>query len=205
MFYAQAFETFGGTVLGEEVFTQGDATVTNQVTAMQNANPESVMVCSYAAGAPAAIKQIRDVSDIPIYTGIAQDGIGWTEGIPGASDVYIAVLASIVGDDPNPARAEFLAKYEAATGNSLENSIGMQGYQMMYAYATAIERAGSIDTGAVQAELDMFTDVELLGQPFTYTPTCHKTVRPMVIMQLQGGELSYSAEPTPQSIPEGKC
>ncbi|MEZ5101720.1 MAG: ABC transporter substrate-binding protein [Thermoleophilia bacterium] len=204
-FTAEAFEAFGGTIAGRDTFQNDDPSIANQISTMQGANPDVVIVCSYLPGAGAAIKQIRDVAEIPILTGIAQDGTFWLEGIPGASDIYVATLASIAGDDARPEINEFVAKYKESTGEDLPVAIAMQGYQMVKILAEGMERAGTTEGDKVGAELDKLTDFPVLGESFTYTPTCHKTARPLTIIQIQDGTLSFAALPQPASIPAGKC
>ena len=204
-FTAEAFQSFGGTIAGRDTFQNDDPSIANQITSMQSANPDAVMVCSYLPGAAAAIKQIRDVTDIPVLTGIGQDGTFWLEGIPGASGIYISTLGSILGDDSEPQVNDFMAKYKTATGEDAPHSLSILGYQMVKMLAYGFDKAGTTDGDKVGAVLDQVKDLDIAGTKFTYTPTCHKTPRPMTVMQIQDGTLSFAAKPEPASIPDSKC
>ncbi|MEZ5101721.1 MAG: ABC transporter substrate-binding protein [Thermoleophilia bacterium] len=204
-FFGEALETYGGTIAGKDTFQNDDPSIANQISAMQSASPDAVMVCSYLPGAAAAIKQIRDVTDIPVLTGIGQDGTFWLEGIPGASGIYISTLGSILGDDSEPQVNDFMAAYQAGTGEPAPHSLSILGYQMVKMLAHGFEGAGTTEGDKVAAVLDTVTDLDIAGTKFTYTPTCHKTPRPMTVMQIQDGTLSFAAKPEPASIPDSKC
>ena len=74
------FEKLGGTMHGEDTFKQDDASIASQITrfkqvAAEKGEPDLLHVCSYGAGANAAIRQIRAAGiDTPLSGGDSMDG-----------------------------------------------------------------------------------------------------------------------------------
>ena len=116
------FEKLGGVMLGEDTFKQDDASIASQITrfkqvAEEKGEPDLLHVCSYGAGANAAIRQIRASGiDTPISGGDSMDGDYWTEAIGNLNDHYTGTYGSVFGDDPRPRVNEFFDRYEEVHG-----------------------------------------------------------------------------------------
>ena len=64
------------------------------------------------------------------------------------------------------------------------------GHSVVYAWARAVERAGTFDSDAVLAKLEKFSDEPLLAGLTTYTPEFHTNfLRPMLIFSFENGKL----------------
>ena len=142
------FEKLGGTMHGEDTFKQDDASIASQITrfkqvAAEKGEPDLLHVCSYGAGANAAIRQIRAAGiDTPLSGGDSMDGDYWTEAIGNLNDHYTGTYGSVFGDDPRPRVNEFFDRYEAVHGERVCCSFALSGYSIIQAFAIAIERAG---------------------------------------------------------------
>jgi branched-chain amino acid transport system substrate-binding protein len=204
-FFATAYETGGGTIIGRDTFQNSDPSVANQVAAMQQADPDVAVVCSYLPGGAAVMNQIRDVSDVPIETGIAFDGDFWLESVGDISDVYVSTVGAPISEEPNPVRQAAYAAYEELHGEAAPHALSIEGYQIIEILAEAITRAGTTEGVALAAELDKFTEFESLGEKFTYTPTCHRTSRPLTIVGIQNGMLEFDSIPEVPEFPPSPC
>lgn len=185
------WEELGLEIAGQDIFTSDDESIAAQISALQQSGADSVVLASLPPQGPSALVQIRAAGiDLPIFGAQAFDGVYWLEAIPDLSDFYIPATASIYGDDPVESRNAFFDRIEEETGAPATNSnYPLSGYTSVQALAIAIERAGTTDTAAVAAELDAFTDEDLIIGPTTYTPTCHiPSGRPLLIIEYTDGQ-----------------
>ena len=185
------WQELGHEIAGQDIFTSDDESIATQISALQQSGADSVVLASLPPEGPSALVQIRAAGiDLPIFGAQAFDGVYWLDAIPDLSDFYIPATASIYGDDPVEARNEFFARIEDETGAPATNSnYPLSGYTSVQALAIAMQRAGTTDTAAVAAQLDAFTDEDLIIGPTTYTPTCHiPSGRPLLIIEYSDGK-----------------
>ncbi|CAB4892295.1 unannotated protein [freshwater metagenome] len=188
--FTARWKELGGTIAGEDIFNSDSTSIASQISAIKASGADSIMVASLPPEGPAALLQIRAAGiDLPMMGAQAFDGTYWVESIPDISNFFIPATASIYGDDPVAARNAFFARIKTETGTAAANSnYPLSGYSSVEALARAIERAGSTDTAKVAAELDKFTNENLLIGPTTYTSSCHiPTGRPLLIIEYVKG------------------
>ncbi|MGH6932189.1 MAG: ABC transporter substrate-binding protein [Dongiaceae bacterium] len=188
----------GGETVGADTFMQEDASIASQITrykdtAASKGEPEVMLLCSYVPGATSAIRQIRAAGiDVPIMGGDSMDGDYWVEGVPGLNEHYAVTFGSKWGDDPDAGINAFFEAYRAKFGEP-ESSFPLNGYSMVQAVKIAAERAGSLETEAVLAELNKFTKEPLLWGATTFTPETHiDLIHPMTVVQIQNGKGSFA-------------
>lgn len=208
--FLEHWSKLGGEVIGVDTFMQDDPSIASQITRYKNAaaekgEPDVLMLCSYVPGAVSAIRQIRAAGiDVPIVGGDSMDGDYWVEGIPGLSDHYTVTFGSMYGDDPRPEVNAFFESFREKYG-APDTSFPLNGYSVVEALKIAAERAGSLDTDAVLAELNKFVKQPLLWGPTTFTPDTHiDLVHPMAIIQVQNGKGSHAETMTVEDPPELK-
>jgi branched-chain amino acid transport system substrate-binding protein len=208
--FLEYWKKLGGEVVGVDTFMQEDASIASQITrykqaAAEKGEPEVMMLCSYVPGAVSAIRQIRAAGiDVPIIGGDSMDGHYWGEGVPGLSDHYAVTFGSMYGDDPRQEVNDFFERYREKYGEP-ETSFPLNGYSVVQAFKIAAERAGSLDSDAVLAELNKFDKEPLLWGETTFTPEMHiDLVHPMAIIQIQEGKGSFADLLTVEDPPELK-
>ncbi len=181
-------------LLGEDVFKNTDASIAAQVTRIKNLEnpPDIIYICSYPPGAAMAIRQIRGAGiDTTILGNLGMGGPFWLSSVPGLSNYYAISYQTLLGDDPRPRILEFQDAYKARWEEEPQTSYIGNGYSVIQAWATAVERAGTTDTDAVLAELEKFRDEPLLVGPTTFTDELHiQTQRPQLIVQVNDGKMS---------------
>jgi branched-chain amino acid transport system substrate-binding protein len=192
-------------LLGEDTFLNGDSSIAAQITRITSlpTKPDVIFFCSYAPGGPSAIRQMRAAGiDAAILTGESLDGDYWIGTVPDLSNFYVVNYGSKYGDDPDPAVNEFFKRFEAKYGKPADVSYGLRGYSAVQAWATAANKAGSLEGAKVAAVLDTFDKEPLVIGPTTYTPELHiQTVRPMSIIGVTGGKFSAVGRYTVESFP----
>jgi branched-chain amino acid transport system substrate-binding protein len=194
-----------GTIVGEDVFKNGDASISAQITRLKDADPQPdfIVLCSYNPGAASAIRQIRAAGiDLPIVASASMDGDYWLEAIPNLSDFYYVAYASLFGDDPNPLVNELVARYTEQEGQAPSQSTSFIGYRQIQVLTEGIKRAGSTDAEAVAAALETLDGFETVLGPITFTKDVHFTVdTPMRMMQIVDGKQSFLELWDPESVP----
>ncbi|MGH6719510.1 MAG: ABC transporter substrate-binding protein [Alphaproteobacteria bacterium] len=208
--FLEYWAKLGGEVVGADTFMQEDPSIASQITrykeaAAANGEPEVLALCSYVPGATSAIRQIRAAGiNAAILGGDSMDGDYWVEGVPGLNDHYAVTFGSKWGDDPDANINAFFDRYRARFGEP-ESSFPLNGYSFVQAIKTAAERAGSLETAAVLAELNKFTKEPLLWGATTYTPEIHiDLIHPMTVVQIQNGKGSFADRITVEDPPELK-
>jgi len=193
-------------LLGEDTFLNGDASIAAQVTRITSlpTKPDVIFFCSYAPGGPSAIRQMRAAGiDAAILTGESLDGDYWIGTVPDLSNFYVVNYGSKYGDDPDAAVNDFFKRFEAKYGKKADVSYGLRGYSAVQAWATAANKAGTLDGATVAAVLDTFDKEPLVIGPTTYTPDLHiQTTRPMSIIGVTGGKFSAVGRYTVEKFPD---
>ncbi|MSP82461.1 MAG: ABC transporter substrate-binding protein [Alphaproteobacteria bacterium] len=205
--FLEHWAKLGGEMIGADTFMQEDASIASQITrykeaAAANSEPEILALCSYVPGATSAIRQIRAAGiDAAIIGGDSMDGDYWVAGVPGLSNHYAVTFGSKWGDDPDVTINDFFGRYEAKFGVP-ETSFPLNGYSFVQAIKIAAERAGSLETEAVLAELNKFTKEPLLWGATTFTPDLHiDVIHPMTVVQIQDGKGSFADRLTVEDPP----
>ena len=197
--FLEYWKKLGGEVVGVDTFMQEDPSIASQITRYKQAaeakgEPDVMALCSYVPGAVSAIRQVRGAGiDVPIVSGDAMDGHYWAEGVPGLSDHYAVTFGSIYGDDPRAEVNDFFARYREEHGEP-DTSFPLNGYSVIQALKIAAERANSLDSDAVLAELNKFDKEPLLWGATTFVPDMHIDMfHPMTVIQIQDGKGSFAA------------
>jgi branched-chain amino acid transport system substrate-binding protein len=206
--FAERWKEIAGaeSLIGEDTFLNGDASVAAQVTRITSLaeKPDVVFLCSYAPGGPSAIRQMRAAGiEAAILTGESMDGDYWIGSVPDLSNFYVVNYGSKYGDDPDPEVNAFFERFEKKYGKKADVSYGLRGYSAVQAWAKAANKAGSLDGDKVAAVLNTFDKEPLVVGPTTWTEDLHiATTRPMSIIGVQDGKFAaegrFSVEKFPQ-------
>lgn len=197
-------------IAGQSTFQNDDSSFASQVNDVEAAEFDAIVVCSYPPGGPALIRQLRgaDIQAPVVASGGGMDGIRWLDAVPGLSNYYDSVMASMAGDDPVDARNDLFATIEENTGELPQLAAqALTGYSAAQVVKIAVEAADGSTDGATLAEIiEGFDNEDLLVGPVTYSEECHIPVgMPMQIRQVQDGEQSWFATAEPDSVPESPC
>ena len=177
----------------EDSFKNADPSVASQVSRYQDlkGGADFMMICSVPPGIGSAIRQFRAAGvDIPILAGTGGDGSAWHESVPGLSNFFYLNYSADDGvAEPRPDSDAFQSSYKAKWGQRPGSGQGITGYSVIEAWARAAQRAGSIDTDKVRAELEKFKDEPLVAGLTTFDAKLHTNVnRPMLIVSINNGK-----------------
>ena len=148
------FTELGGKIVSQEAFTQGDKTINNVVSKVNNEKADTIAFCtSFGGDQPAFVSGLRSLhNNTPIINGWASDGNYWWPTNPPVTNFYYLTYASVWGDDPSAQVKAFEAKMKAAghpaqTGGFLGGAAAIQGI------AAAVAKTGGSTNGAKLASV----------------------------------------------------
>jgi len=178
-----------------------DQSIAGQITRIKEVAPsvDFIMWCGFTNNG-SVLRQLRSAGvNNPVVGSESMDGSHWIAAVPDLSNYYIAVYASIFGNDPDPKIQKFMKRYQEKFGDAPPMGHVITGYSAVEAYAKAVEKAGSADSDKVKAALDTFKNEELLIGATTFEPDLHINLnRPMLLMQMTDGKYTpigrFSAE-----------
>jgi branched-chain amino acid transport system substrate-binding protein len=184
-----------GGLVGTDTVSSSDTSIAATITRIKNANPapDFIFMCSEPPSSPGWLRQIRAAGlDIPVLLDMAQDGNYWLDAVPDINDIYYPSAASIYGDDPDPKVNDFVTTFTEKQGQPPDTAYALFGAAVMDLWKQAVEKAGTTEGTAVQKVLETFNKVPTIVGDTTYTSTSHIALdRPMEILQVQNGKISY--------------
>ena len=185
------FPMAGGEIVGRDTFLNGDASIASQITRIKSLDeePDVIMLCSYIPGAASAVRQIRAAGiESTILNGSAVDGSYWLDAVPNLSNFIVPVQGSIYGDDTRPAVNAFRDAFEKTTGSGPSSTYAYPGYLLIDMWATAVERAGTVDASAVTAQLEMMQNEPTIFGPRSFSDEIHhQNSAEMQIIEITNG------------------
>lgn len=208
-YFKAAWTHLGGTIAGEDSFTNSDTSIQAQVSKLRNAQGkyDAIDVCSYNPGLTTAIRQIRAAGiDKPLLGSVTWDGDSWlgNKGAGALSDTYFPAYGSLYGDDPRPEVNALVDEVRSKMGSVPFTSFALPGYSAVEALAKGIEKAGTTDGTELVKALESFDNEQLLVGPVTYNDQVHTRATgdiQVAIMQIQDGKPKFVKMFQPSYIP----
>ena len=152
--FSVRFQQLGGKINGTEAFTQGDKTINNVVSRVNNEKADVIAFCtSFGADQPAFVSGLRSLhNETPIINGWASDGSYWWPKSPPVTNFYYLTYASVWGDDPSTGIRAF-EKQMAAAGHPAQTGGFVTGAAAIQGIADAIRSAKGSTNGAKLASI----------------------------------------------------
>ena len=203
--FEREFEAAGGRVYGLYRYQPTDPGLLEPIlSGLINTGPESIVFCGTRLVAPEEIlAPIRAVGILqPIFASSTMDGDHWIGKVPGVGDFTMLSYASVYtgSPDPSPEVREVLADYLTSTGHIARDGRVVTGADAVEAYVRAVERAGTLDPGAVTAQLERFDGEELAAGPITFGPNIRAAAdRPMRVITIEEPYAQYDRMVSPQA------
>ena len=180
-------DAFVGKIVAIENFTSDQTDFSATLTNIANMNFDVLYLPGYYEQAGPIVKQAREMGiDQPI---IGPDGLGNTRmvdlaGTENMNDVYYTSHFVVESDDP--AVQEFVQNYKDFTGNDPDMFTGLA-YDAVYITKEAIERAGSTDPVAVNAEIEKTENFAGITGTYSFDEK-HDPVKTVSIIKIQKGK-----------------
>ena len=153
--FVARFQELGGEIVASEVYQAGDTSFSEQLQRIKTANPDVILLSSFAPEVPLVIKEARDMGIETTIVG----GDTWDE-----PEKFFGTLAdnaplegiyqttNFAPEMPGEAVKHFFDAYTAMFGTA-PDGIASSGYDAMLLLANAIEQANSTDPVAIRDAL----------------------------------------------------
>ena len=188
------FAKLGITIAGEATFKNGDTSIATQISQIEASGADSIAIATFLPGGATALRQIRAAGiNHTVTTCLGMGGTDWVAGVPNLGEFYQTAVASIYGDDPDPAVTSFAENFKKATGAAPMTSQAIEGYNVGELIVAALkETKGSTDGPSLSKALDGFKNFKMLGGEITYSETQHiKMDGPVTILKYDGDKVYF--------------
>jgi branched-chain amino acid transport system substrate-binding protein len=188
-FFRQTFKGFGGEIVAEQSYSEGDSDFRAQLTQIKSANPEGIYVPGYYTEVATIARQARELGiTVPLIGGDGWDSPRlWEIGGEALNGCHFSNHYSV--DDPAPAVQKFVTDYRAKY-NQTPDALAALGYDAARILADAMTRAGSTKGDKVRDALSATKGF----QGVTGTITINKernAVKPAVVLKIENGKFVY--------------
>ena len=153
--FVARFEELGGKIIANEVYQSGDKSFSEQLKRIQDANPDVILLSSFAPEVPLLIKEARDMGiETPIVGGDTWDEpekfFGTLADNAPLEGIYQTTnfAPEMSGEEVQTFLNAYTEKFDTAP-----DGIASSGYDAMLLIANAIEQAESVDPVLVRNAL----------------------------------------------------
>jgi branched-chain amino acid transport system substrate-binding protein len=194
--FKQRFEELGGRVASEESFTEGDGTINNVVSSVNDSKADTIAICATTQqDLPAFVSGVRGGGNTTPITGPwSIDGSFWLpKNKKVADNIYVITYASVYGDDPDPAVRDLIAKMTKAdqppaTGGFVTGAAAVDGL------VEAIkENGGSTDGEKLAETTEGFSGLATVSGDVSFSPEFHSAFgREYRVIEIQNGKPRFT-------------
>lgn len=157
----------GGEIVASEAFQTNDSEFNAQLTTIKGTDAEAIYVPAYYQDATYITKQASDLGmSLPFFGSDGWDGVlgTVTDAATVEGCIFTSPFCASVDDEKTVA---FVDAYQAAYG-AVPDQFAADGYDCVYTFKAAMEKAGSIESADLIAAM---TEIEVSGQtgdPITF-------------------------------------
>ena len=194
--FEQRFTELGGKIAAKESFTEGDGTINNVVSSVNDSQADTIAICATTQqDLPAFVSGVRGGgNDTPIIGPWSIDGAFWLPKSKSVADnIYLVTYASVYGDDPDPAVRNLIAEMKKAgqppaTGGFVTGAAAVDGI------VEAIEENnGSTDGEKLAASTEKFSGLKTVSGQVSFSPEFHTAFgREYRVIEIQNGKPRFA-------------
>ncbi len=195
--FAQKFKEYGGEIVAEQSYSEGDSDFRAQLTQLKSANPELIYVPGYYTEVGTIARQARDLGiTVPLTGGDGWDSPRlWEIGGKALNGCYFSNHYSV--DDPSPAVQKFVSAYKAKYG-AVPDALAALGYDAARILAEAIQRANSTDGSKVRQALAQTKDFAGVTGKITIDKD-RNAIKPVMVLKIMDGKFVFQEKIEPAS------
>jgi len=200
--FASEFKRIGGTVVGEQVFQEGDTDFKAQLTDLKAASPDAVLVPGYYSEVGTIARQARDVGlAVPLVGG---DGWDSPSLLPGAGGPGAALegcffsnhfFSTEISEKPTQ---DFIKSFKARYGVN-PDALAALGYDAARLLVDALKRCGKVDGPALRDAIAATKDFPGVTGKITLDKN-RNARKAALILQIKGDRFHVFRSYTPEQI-----
>jgi branched-chain amino acid transport system substrate-binding protein len=201
-YFEQSFEKLGGSIQGEEQYRIDAGDYSAQVTAIANLSPQPDVIFTpmFIPDTPVFMRQLRAAGvEIPV---ISTDGNHDASLLDAGRAVEGMVFTTHALPQPDTELADLFTRYEEETGEAPSSVVVGIGYDEIYYLKQAIEDAGSAEPQALIDALGRVEGFQGVTGEITMDPATRRAQKPVTLVEVKGGELTYVDQFYPEFVPE---
>lgn len=183
-YFGSAFESLGGKVVGESLYSLNQPDFSAIVTTIKTAKPAPDVIVTWAwePDFPALIKAVRSTG---ITTQVMGGDVLDTPTVRGLGSVVDGVVHTSGGfPEKGSAYADFIARFTKATGTIPDNNYYVNGCDIVNMIEQAVAAAGTTDPASVSVAMAKIRDGEGVMSNFTFAGTDRMPLRDVVIARI---------------------
>ena len=196
-YFKLSFGKFGGRIVSEQSYTQGDPDFKGQLSLIRAAEPDVIYIPGYYGDVAIIAKQARMIGlTQPLLGGDGWDAPElWQLGGDALNGAYISTHYSV--DDPSPMIQLFVESYKQRYGNLLPDAHAALAYDGSRLLIAAITRAGATDPEKLREALAQTKDFPGVTGLVSMDDD-RNAVKPAVVLKLQDLRFIYQETIQPQ-------
>lgn len=202
-YFKEAFESNGGTVVGEGTFSMGQPNfnvIADEIKAL-NPQPDVIMTPAYEPDFPTFLKAIRGAGITAAVLGT--DGIDspTTLALGETAENVVYTTAGVLKNEGT--MGEYFAKYNAKYGKDPETIYAITGYELGKILEAAVTQAQSCDPVALKEAITNLEGVQGITGTIGFKGGDRMAIREITLVQVKGGERTLVAvvAPDPATVP----
>jgi branched-chain amino acid transport system substrate-binding protein len=191
--FTSRFKELGGKIVGAESFTNGDKTINNVVSRLNQLKADVIVTSDGFTDWPAEVAGLRSLgNNTPIMNSWAGDGTFWYPKTPPVSNYWYVTYASVFGDDPSAAVKTMIGQMNKlhqppATGGFVTGAAAIDGV------VAAIKQAKGSTNGAVlAAKMQKFRGLPTISGKVSFSANLHSVFgRAYRVMEVQNSKPKF--------------
>jgi branched-chain amino acid transport system substrate-binding protein len=205
-YFVESFAALGGTILQEDIFSQGKVDTAALVAHYRafDPKPDFIYVSSYMPDLGTVLKEFRTAGiDVPIYGGDAYDDPALFEllGADMGNDIYYDTH-SYLSAQAVPGFQTYADAYRAKFNKDLDAPWSMAGYDVVKVLTDAMKGTGGTDGAAMAKYMEDTTFDLLTGQlDWSDAASGHEPNKAAAVVEVQGGKVSFLGWRIPDNLP----
>jgi branched-chain amino acid transport system substrate-binding protein len=190
------FKKMGGSIVGDESYSQGDTDFNAQLTALKAKSPQAIFVPGYYGEVGLIARQAKKQGiNVPLLGGDGWDSPKLIE--IGGKDLDGSFLSNHYSvDDPSPAIQKFVSEYKARY-NAVPDALAGLGYDSAMVLFDAIKRAGTTEGPKVRDAIAQTKEYPGVTGKITLDAERNAN-KPAVVLEIKDGKFLYRETITPE-------
>ena len=196
VFFSDAFENGGGTVVGTDQYKIGAGDYSAVVTKLANIDPapDAVFTPMFIPDSVVFLRQLRQAGlTMPVLSTDGNADAALLDAGEKAID-GLTFSSSVCTAEGDPEVQAFYDDYSAANGSDPSSYVAVIGYDEVNLVADAMEQAGSAEPAAVIEQLAS-TDYTGISGHVVMDPTTRRADKPAALIQMDGTEFTCLEQP----------
>jgi branched-chain amino acid transport system substrate-binding protein len=193
--FVKSFQDAGGSIIGNESYSEGDNDFSAQLTSLKQQNPEAIFIPGYYTEAGLIARQARRLGiEVPLLGGDGWESPKLLEiGGEALNDCYYSNHYSL--NDPSPAVQNFVKAFQTLYGQA-PDAVAALSYDATAVLFHAIQQAGSADPKRIRDTLAHVRQYSGVTGEITIDEN-RNAVKPAVVLRVKNGKLEFVETITP--------